>query len=242
MNIAHYSVAFDLMEYDLKKVYRSFNLSYFCQDEGMSANDFADPERLRGYEKAVTLTNDLIVVLIKKFKFRISFRKNADFSRDIMVCDDYRLEPDRLKHSDSIIKIAIVKDSPDKWEHLSDYDYIFALEEHVKELRGHGQVFKIEDKPVYNQIKFALNELYRRKAVDFYHFIKFIKFEDVFPNVNDYFKVLHSPYFDDQWYHDTYGLEMNTDSVTHFLLMGYSKDYSPGPNFNTKEFYKCKRV
>lgn len=238
-NIAHYSVAFDLMEYDFKRVYKSFNLSYFSKDKGLSDHNFVDSEELMNYEEIESLTDNLLVVLIKKFKLRLSFRENTDFSRDIIICDDYALDPNKLKFHDSILKIAIVRDNLDKWGHLNDYDYIFTFEEYVKELKGHGQVFQIEDKPVYNQIKFVLNELYRRKDVDFYHFVKFIKFHDIFPPVNDYFKVLHSVYFDDQWYHDTYGLEENTDSVTHFLLMGYSKDYSPGPNFDTKEFYKC---
>lgn len=238
-DIAHYSVAFDIMEYDFKRVYRSFTLSYFSKDNGMSENHFVDAQDLMNYEKVDSLTSDLIAVLIKKFKLRISFRKNADFSRHIIICDDHNFEPERLKHHDSIIKIAIVKDNCDKWESLSDYDYVFAFEENIDELKGYGHVFQIDEGPVYNQIKFILNELYMRRAVDFYHFVKSVKFHDVFPKINDYFKILHSPYFDDEWYHDTYDLPENTDSVIHFLLMGYSKDCSPGPNFNTKEFYKC---
>ena len=237
--IAHYSVAFDVMEYDYKKIYKSFNLSYFSKDKGLSGSHFVDSEELMNYEKVETLTDNLITVLINKFKLRISFRRNADFSRNIIVCDDYNFEPDRLKHHDSIIKIAIVKNDLDKWEKLGDYDYIFTFDEHVNELKEYGHVFKIEDKPVFNQIKFVLNEIYKRKDVNFYHFIKSIKFDNIFPQINDYFKVLNSVYFDDQWYHDKYGLEGNTDSVTHFLLVGYAKEYSPGPNFNTKEYYKC---
>ena len=94
---------------------------------------------------------------------------------------------------------------------------------------------------IYNQIKFILNELYRRRANKFYYFLKETNFNNIFPKWNDYFKVLNSDLFDDQWYRDTYNLEKNTDSVVHFLLIGYERGFSPGPNFNTEDYYTCNR-
>lgn len=227
------------MEYDYKKIYKTFNISFFSKNIEFSGDYFVDSHELQDYEEIEKLTKNLIIVLIEKFKFRISFRKNANFSNEIIICDHYDFDPNRLKHEDSLIKIAIVKDNFDKWTNLSDYDYIFTLKEQLSELKQYGNVFSIEDKPVFNQIKFILNDLYKRKESDFYHFVKEINFENVFPKINDYFKVLNSELFDDEWYHDTYNLEKNTDSVIHFLLIGYAKGYNPGPNFNTEDYYKC---
>ena len=227
------------MEYDYKKIYKTFNISFFSKNIEFSGDYFVDSHELQDYEEIEKLTENLIIVFIEKFKFRISFRKNANFSNEILICDHYDFDPNRLKHEDSLIKIAIVKDNFDKWTNLSDYDYIFTLKEQLSELKQYGNVFSIEDKPVFNQIKFILNDLYKRKESDFYHFVKEINFENVFPKINDYFKVLNSELFDDEWYHDTYNLEKNTDSVIHFLLIGYAKGYNPGPNFNTEDYYKC---
>jgi len=227
------------MEYDYKKIYKTFNISFFSKNIEFSGDYFVDFHELQDYEEIEKLTKNLIIVLIEKFKFRISFRKNANFSNEIIICDHYDFDPNRLKHEDSLIKIAIVKDNFDKWTNLCDYDYIFTLKEQLSELKQYDNVFSIEDKPVFNQIKFILNDLFKRKAADFYHFVKDINFENVFPKINDYFKVLNSELFDDEWYHDTYNLEKNTDSVIHFLLIGYAKGYNPGPNFNTEDYYKC---
>lgn len=73
----------------------------------------------------------------------------------------------------------------------------------------------------------------------FHYFIRHAGFQKVFPNENNYFKVLNSEYFDDDWYRNTYNLESNTDSVIHFLLVGYAKGYNPGPNFSISEYYEC---
>ena len=91
----------------------------------------------------------------------------------------------------------------------------------------------------FSQIKYILNDLYRRKLNKFYYFLKEIDFQRVFPKTKDYFKVLNSDYFDDEWYRAEYSLEDNTDSVIHFLLVGAIKGYDPGPNFNTQEYFDC---
>lgn len=225
------------MEYDFKTIFRSFDVSYFSNDKNLS-NNFVDLEELNDYESVDKLTDKLITILIKRFKLRISFRKSGNFSRHIFICDDYNFDPDILKYDDSI-KIAIVKDNLDKWSNLSNYDYIFTLKEHVKELNEYEHVYKIENQSTFGQIKFILNNLHKRKLNKFHYFIKEVDFERVFPKTNDYFRVLNSKYFDDQWYRDTYGLKDNTDSVIHYLLIGYEKGYDPSPNFSAEEYYEC---
>ena len=229
------------MEYDYKKIYKSFNISYFTKDNDLLGNNFVDSDDLKDYEHIEKFKKDLILIFIKKFKFRLSFKKINIFSNQIIVCDDCDFNPEMLKHEGSIVKIAIVKDNPDKWNYLEDYDYIFTFKEQVKDLKQYDRVFSIVEMHVYNQIKFILNELYRRKADKFYYFVKDIDFTNVFPKWNDYFKVLNSDLFDDQWYRDTYKLEKNTDSVVHFLLIGYERGCDPGPNFNTENYYSCNR-
>ena len=155
------------MEYDYKKIYKTFNISFFSKNIEFSGDHFVDSHELQDYEEIEKLTENLIIVLIEKFKFRISFRKNANFSNEIIICDHYDFDPNRLKHEDSLIKIAIVKDNFDKWTNLSDYDYIFTLKEQLSELKQYGNVFSIEDKPVFNQIKFILNDLFKRNSFPF---------------------------------------------------------------------------
>ena len=238
MNIAHYSFTFDIMEYDYKHVYKSFNLSYFTKDKDLLSH-FVDSQELKDYEKIEKSTKDLMLIFIKKFKFRLSFRKNVNFSKDIIISDNYDFNPEILNHDELMIKIAIVKDNLDKWTNLSNYDYIFTFKENINELKEYDDVFPIKDQSVFNQIKYILNDLYRRKVSNFYSFIKKIDFQKVFPKWNDYFKILNSDLFDDQWYCDTYKLEKNTDSVIHFLLVGADKGCDPGPNFSVENYYKC---
>ena len=226
------------MEYDFKKIYRTFNFSYFSKDKDFYQN-FVDNKELKQYEEIEKFTNDLIVILIKKFKLRLSFRENSDYSKEIIFSDDYNFQPNMLKNCESIIKIAIVKDNWDKWIHLSNYDYIFTFKEHINKLKQYDMVFPIEEQSSYNQIKFILNDLHVRKIAKFNNFVNKINFQKVFPRWEDYFKILNSDLFDDQWYHDTYNLTKNTDSVIHFLLIGYKKGNNPSSNFNTDEYYEC---
>ena len=226
------------MEYDFKTIYKTFDVSYFSNDKDLLNGSLVDSQELKNYESIEKSTDDLIVILIKKFKLRISARKNRKFSKHIFICDDYKFEPEILKDDDSI-KIAIVKDEFDKWGNLSDYDYIFTFKEHVKELKEFGPAFPIEDKCVFSQIKFILNNLYKRKLNKFHYFLKEVDFQRVFPKTNDYFKVFNSDYFDDEWYRDTYGLKDNTDSVIHYLLIGSEKGYDPSPDFIIEEYCEC---
>ena len=229
------------MEYDYKNIYQSFNISYFTKDNDLLGHNFVDFQELKDYEHVEDFTSELILIFIKKFKFRLSFKRNGIFSKQIVICDDYDFNPEMLKHEGSIVKIAIVKDDIDKWIYLENFDYIFTFKEHKTELKQYERVFTLIEMSIYNQIKFILNELYRRKANKFYYFLKETNFNKIFPKWNDYFKVLNSDLFDDQWYRDTYNLEKNTDSVVHFLLIGYERGFSPGPNFNTEDYYTCNR-
>ena len=166
MNIAHYSFTFDIMEYDYKHIYKSFNLSYFTKDKNLLSH-FVDSQELNDYEKIEKSTKDLMLIFIKKFKFRLSFRKNVNFSKEIIISDDYDFNPEILKHDELMIKIAIVKDNLDKWTNLSNYDYIFTFKENINELKEYDDVFPIKDQSVFNQIKYILNDLYRRKVSNF---------------------------------------------------------------------------
>ena len=238
-DIEHYLLTCDLMEYDFKTIYKTFDISYFTKDKDLINNNFADSQMLKDYESIEKSTDNLIVILIKKFKLRLSFRKSSDFSNHIFICDDCDFDSTVLK--DDAIKIAIVKDNWNKLENLMNYDYIFTLKENVKELGDYGTVFPIVDEPVFNQIKFILNDLFRLKSNKFYHFVNDVNFQRVFPKINGYFKILNSDYFNDQWYRDTYDFEDNTDSVIHYLLIGYEKNYDPSPDFSTEEYYECNK-
>ncbi|MBE6501060.1 MAG: hypothetical protein E7Z79_01310 [Methanobrevibacter thaueri] len=228
------------MEYDFKTIYKTFDISYFTKDKNLISDNFVDSQKLKDYESIEKSTDKLIVILIKKFKLRLSFRKNGNFSKQIIISDDYRFEPDVLPHEDTI-KIAIVKDDFDKWGNLANYDYIFTFKDHVKELKEYEWVFPIEDNSVFGQIKFILNDLYKRKLNKFYYFLSEVSFQEVFPKTNNYFKVFNSNYFDDQWYRDNYDIADNTDSVIHYLLIGCRKGYDPGPNFSSEEYYECNK-
>lgn len=202
------------MEYDFKTIYKTFDVSYFSNDENLLNGNLVDSEELKNYESIEESTDDLIVVLIKRFKLRISIRKNRDLSNHIIISDDYNFEPAELKH-DYSIKIAIVRDNLDKWTNLDSYDYIFTFKEHIKELKEYDYVFPIEDTCAFTKIKFILNNLYKRKLNKFHYFLKEVNFQRVFPKTNDYFRVFNSDFFDYEWYRDTYGLKDNTDSVIH---------------------------
>jgi hypothetical protein len=54
-----------------------------------------------------------------------------------------------------------------------------------------------------------------------------------------YSSILNSPYFDSEWYKSTYELNDDVDCVDHYLTIGYTKGYNPGPKFNTHEYYQC---
>ena len=241
-NIYHYSYKCDLVEYNFKDIYKTFNISYFSKNSKLIGSKFVNPQNLKDYETIEKNTDDLISVFIKKFKLRISFKKSDNFSREIVICDDYEFNPDGLNHSDDLIKIAIVKDNSDKWinSNLNVYNYIFVIDEYSKNFTGNN-IFILKGTTVYEHIIYILNELYRRKSDKFHYFLKNINFQNVFPNEKGYFKVLNSEYFDDEWYRKTYGLKDNTDSVIHFLLIGHSKGNDPGPNFSTHEYYECNK-
>ena len=155
------------MEYDYKNIYKSFNISYFTKDNDLLGHNFVDFQELKDYEDVEDFTTEFIQIFIKKFKFRLSFKKSSSFSKQIIICDDYDFNPEILKHDWSIVKIAIVKDNIDKWIYLENFDYIFTFKENKNELKQYEGVFTIIEMSIYNQIKFILNELYRRRANNF---------------------------------------------------------------------------
>lgn len=242
--ISHYLLTCDLMEYNFKDINKTFNISYFSKSNDLISEKFSDSKNLKDYESFEKSTDENIEILIKKFKLRISFIQSNKFSKEIIISDDYGFNPNLLPHSDSIIKIAIVKDNPEEWinnSNLTGYDYIFTLTENYKELIKNKTCFVINNGNVYENIKTILNILYKRKVDKFYLFLKNTGFSKVFPSEKDYFKVLDSEYFDEDWYREKYSLSDNTDSVIHFLLVGYIKGNDPSPNFSTHEYYECNK-
>ena len=229
------------MEYNFKDIYKSFNISYFSKNKDL-LNDFADDNLLKNYESIDYVNKKVMVILIKRFKLRISFSRTSNFSNEFIISDDYDFNPTLLNFSSNLLKIAVVKNNIDKWmnsKNLYNYDYIFAIEDYVNDLNEY-EVLKINDGTVYDEIKFILNELYRKRFEKFNYFIKNTGF-DIFPNQKDYFKVLNSEYFADQWYRDMYSISDNTDCVIHFLLVGSDKGYNPGPDFSTFEYYESNK-
>ena len=242
--INHYLFSCDLVEYDFNTINKNFNISYFSKNDNLVGNQFVVSKNLKDYESIEESGDVSISILIKKFKLRISFRKSPDFSNKIIISDDYDFNPNFLHHADSIIKIAIVKNNIDEWinsKNFNHYDYIFILGEYFNDFIKNKNIFIIKGETIYEQIKYILNELYKRKLDKFYFFVKSINFHEIFPNYKNYFKVLNSEYFDNQWYRETYNLKENTDSVIHFLLLGYTKYNDPGPNFSTAEYYECNK-
>ncbi len=197
---------------------------------------------MKDYETIEKATDSLISILIKRFKLRVSLVKKGDFSSDIVICDEYHIDPCCLNNADSLIKIAIVKDNFNQWldsKNLTHYDYIFTSKDCSIKLNEFDNVFIMSGETIYEQIKSILNELYNMKVNMFYLFIKEIGFLDIFPKWRHYFRILNSEYFNDQWYRDTYEIVDNTDTVLHFLLVGNDKGYNPGPDFSTEEYYQC---
>ena len=90
-NISHYLFTYDLVEYNFKEVYESFNISYFTKNNSL-INEWYDVDELMDYEKNETDYS----ILIKKFKFRVSIENNYNFSNDIIVCDDFNFDINTL--------------------------------------------------------------------------------------------------------------------------------------------------
>ena len=66
---------------------------------------------------------------------------------------------------------------------------------------------------------------------------RFLSIED--RNKWHYSLILKSPFFDDKWYKHNYDILSDTDCVDHYLNVGYTKGYNPGPNFSTYEYWEC---
>ena len=242
-DIEHYLFTCDLVEYNFQDVYKTFDVSFFSKNSDLISNKFADFQYLNDYESVDKFTENLIVILIKKFKLKISFRKNAKASNQIIISDTVDFDPDILHNTDSIIKIAIIKDNFEGWKdsNLNKFDYIFTFKEKISEFKGNNNCFVIKGETIYGQIKNILNELYKRKIQKFYYFIKDTGFNNVFPKKVYYFKILNSEYFDMGWYKEKYELTDNTDPVIHYLLIGSNKGYDPGPDFSSFEYSECNK-
>lgn len=229
------------MEYNFKDIYKTFNISYFSKND-VSTEDLVDLDELRKYESIELSGKDRTNVLIKKFKFRVSIMKTSNFTEDIVVSDTSDLDVNQIAHSDNLIKIALVRDDIDKWisnPFLEEYDYIITNDkEFASRLKDKNPyTYVIEGNCVYVQLKNILNLLFKRKLDKFHYLTK--RFDKAFPKQNNYFKVLNSDYFDEEWYREKYEISKNTDSIIHYLLVGFSKGYDPSPEFSIKEYYEC---
>lgn len=242
-NISHYLFKYDLLEYDLKRIYQSFTLSYFTHSKRLN-EDAVDLDELRNYESIEKLDKNHASVLIKKFKLRVSIDKNNDFSDEIIISDIYDFDLDNLSHEESLIKIAIVKDNADLWINngkLDKYDFIFTIQEYSDYLKENNfTAYVIEDNCTYLQFKNILNLLFMRRKIKFYNFIT-NKFNYVFPKVKNYFKIFHSEFYDEEWYKTTYDIPGNTDPVFHYLMVGYLKGYNPGQDFDSLTYYEIHK-
>ena len=237
----HFLFSFDLVEYNFKDIYKSFTISYFSKDADLLSDNFVDENDLKWYESIEKIDNDKLQIIIKKFKFRITFAKRNNMSDDIIISDDFEFDLNRLNHMNSMLKIAIIKDNCQKWlksGNLDNYDYIFASDEYYDTVKEKYNVFRLNSELGYRRIIDVLNILYKRKFDKFYHFINYVGFMNVFPKWNGYFKVVNSEYFDDEWYRKNYNLTDNTDSAIHYILIGFAKGNDPGPNFSTNEYYE----
>lgn len=236
-NISHYLFTYDLLEFDFKRVYQSFNVSYFTKDDGLLTK-FYNPDELRDYE---SVEADKKRILIKKFKLRVSIEKKFNISEDIIISDDYLFDFINVSHSDSLIKIAIVHDNVDKWietGNLKDYDFIFTINKEYSRLlkEKYKQVYIVKGESIYLQLKNILNLLYVRRKEKFYYFIN-NRFNYVFPNKRHYFKIFHSEFFDENWYRQEYDIPDYIDPVLHYLIIGYLKGFNPGPDFDSWNYY-----
>ena len=235
--INHYFIKFDLMEFNFKDIYQSFNISFLSND---SNKQFVDSNDLKYYE-SFEKSKDFEYVLIKRFKLRISLIKQAEFSENIVICEDYNFNPLILNNKDSIIKIAIIKNDIDIWlsnNYLDEYDCIFTINEYLNSLKNYKKVFIINGNSIYLMIKNILNEFHKRNNNDFFIFIKNKGFDRVFPKFNNYFKILDSELFNENWYKKEYDLIDDIDLATHYLLIGYKKGFNPSSNFNTFDYYE----
>ncbi len=238
----HYLFQCDLMEYNFRDVYRTFNISYLSKNDNLTEH-FVEPQNLKDYESIDTSSNNPLL-LIKKFKLKVSFNKSNNFSDNMLISEDFDFNPLIINHDEKVIKIAVIKNNFDKWVNsdLTNYDYLFVLEDYLNDFnKNQGNVFIINGESIYEQIKHILNVLYKKRLGKFHKFIKSVDFHDIFPKRNDYFKILNSEYFDNQWYKEKYQIKDNTDPVIHYLLIGFTKGNDPGPNFSTNEYYLCNR-
>ena len=215
-------------------------MSYFSDDEDLTSN-FVDSDNLKYYETIEKEYDEFISILIKKFKLRLSLMKKDNFSNEIIISENYLIDPDLFNNSDSLIKIAIVKNNPDKWinSNLDKYDYIFVSEDYYEEINKHKSCSIIKGETAYEKTVYILNFLYKKRFDKFYTFLQNKGFVDVFPEFKNYFKILNSEYFDEDWYRKTYNIPENTDCIVHLLLIGYKRGYNPGPNFSADEYLRC---
>ena len=243
-NISHYLFKYDLLEYNFKDINESFEISYFTKEKDLNKN-FVDLVELKKYESLEEDGKNKISILIERFKLRISIIKNIKLSNEIIISDDFEFDINKLSHTNSLIKIAIIRENLKNWlnaDNLENYDIILTNnKKYMDSLKKvNKNTFQVKGDSVYLQLKNILNLLFKRKNQKF-HYLIFNRFNGIFPKYKDYFKVLDSEYFDEEWYKKEYGILDNTDSVIHYILIGGQKGYDPGPNFSVSEYYECNR-
>ena len=76
-------------------------------------------------------------------------------------------------------------------------------------------------------------EMYGRKQNRQYKFSK----EDIEKRYN---AISNSPYFDKEWYVETYGDSItHMDPVDHYIKVGHYQGCNPSPEFDNEEYYEC---
>ena len=114
-NIEHCLFTVDLVKYNFNDIDKTFKISYFSKDIDLLSDKFMDSHNLKDYESVEKATEDNIRILVKKFKLILNFTKNYDFSREVVISDDWEFNPNMLRYSDLLVKIAIINEDNDKW-------------------------------------------------------------------------------------------------------------------------------
>ena len=97
-----------------------------------------------------------------------------------------------------------------------DFDTLWYLEEY-------SDVKKSNMNPFVHYVKYGINEGFR--------FPKPFNFDDKYKN--DYFSILKSGLFDEEWFCKTYSLDYNVDPIIYYLKFGVELSLNPSPDFDT---------
>ena len=67
-NINHYLLKCDLVEYNFKDIYKTFDISYLSKNNDLVGEQFADSQYLKDYESIEQIKDNLIIGFFIKIK------------------------------------------------------------------------------------------------------------------------------------------------------------------------------